>query len=698
MTSMGNPAVRLAVDIGGTFTDIVLERDGHRLTRKVLTTQQRPEEGVLDGVRLLLDDARLHVSDIDVFVHGTTLATNAIIERRGAKTALIATDGFRDVIEIGTESRYDQYDLSIEKPKPLVPRALRFTVPERMDVHGNVRVPLDESAVAGLAPSLREQGVESVAFAFLHSYVNPTHEQRAAAILKQKMPELWVTLSCETCPEIREYERTSTAIANAYVQPLMAGYLARMADALQAQQFRGAIYLVTSGGGLTSIETARRFPVRLVESGPAGGAIFAAQIALQLKEDKVVSFDMGGTTAKICLIEKGEPKTARAFEVDRASRFIKGSGLPVRAPVIEMVEIGAGGGSIAKVDALKRVTVGPESAGSEPGPACYARGGKHPTVTDADVVLGVIDPQRFAGGTIHLDSNLSGAALAREVGKPLGLTAETAAYAVHEMVCENMASAARVHAVERGAVIAQHTLIAFGGAAPLHAARVAEKIGVARVVVPPDAGVGSAIGFLAAPISYELVRSRHTRLDAFDVEAISSLLAEMSAEARALVEPGARGAPVTERRRAYMRYVGQGHEIAVTLPATSFVREDIPALRAEFEREYAALFARSIPGAAIEILTWSVTISTSTPTFERAQPVTLKAAAKTSGTRAFFDGRSETTMHMPLYRREDVEPGARVTGPAIIAEDETSTFVSANFTAHIDNAGCIVMNRKGSGN
>ncbi len=695
---MGNPAVRLAVDIGGTFTDIVLERDGHRLTRKVLTTQQRPEEGVLDGVRLLLDDARLHVSDIDVFVHGTTLATNAIIERRGAKTALIATDGFRDVIEIGTESRYDQYDLSIEKPKPLVPRALRFTVPERMDVHGNVRVPLDESAVAGLAPSLREQGVESVAFAFLHSYVNPTHEQRAAAVLKQKMPELWITLSYETCPEIREYERTSTAIANAYVQPLMAGYLARMADALQAQQFRGAIYLVTSGGGLTSIETARRFPVRLVESGPAGGAIFAAQIALQLKEDKVVSFDMGGTTAKICLIEKGEPKTARAFEVDRASRFIKGSGLPVRAPVIEMVEIGSGGGSIAKVDALKRVTVGPESAGSEPGPACYARGGKHPTVTDADVVLGVIDPQRFAGGTIHLDSNLSGAALAREVGKPLGLTAETAAYAVHEMVCENMASAARVHAVERGAVIAQHTLIAFGGAAPLHAARVAEKIGVARVVVPPDAGVGSAIGFLAAPISYELVRSRHTRLDAFDVEAISSLLAEMSAEARALVEPGARGAPVTERRRAYMRYVGQGHEIAVTLPATSFVREDIPALRAEFEREYAALFARSIPGAAIEILTWSVTISTSTPTFERAQPVTLKAAAKPSGTRAFFDGRSETTMHMPLYRREDVEPGARVTGPAIIAEDETSTFVSANFTAHIDNAGCIVMNRKGSGN
>lgn len=695
MQSAQNSAVRLAVDIGGTFTDIVLEHEGRHLTRKVLTTQARPEEGVLDGMRLVLGDAGLHVSDIDVFVHGTTLATNAIIERRGAKTALIATDGFRDVIDIGTESRYDQYDLSIEKPKPLVPRALRFTVPERVDVHGKVRIPLDESAVAALAEVLKAHGVESVAFAFLHSYANPAHEERAATVLKRALPQLWITLSSEVCPEIREYERTSTAIANAYVQPMIDAYLARMADALQAQQFRGAIYLVTSGGGLTSLEAARRFPVRLVESGPAGGAIFAARTALQLGEDKVVSFDMGGTTAKICLIEKGEPKTARVFEVDRAARFIKGSGLPVRAPVIEMVEIGAGGGSIAKVDALKRVTVGPESAGSEPGPACYGRGGKHPTVTDADVALGMIDPQRFAGGTIHLDPALSRAALKQDVGEPLGLTTETAAYAVHEMVCENMASAARVHAVERGAVIAQHTLIAFGGAAPLHAARVAEKIGVARVVVPPNAGVGSAVGFLAAPISYELVRSRHTRLDAFDAEAVSSLLAEMTSEARVVVEPGARGQPVIVRRRAYMRYVGQGHEIAVTLPEGRFTRDHALALRAEFEREYAALFARPIPGAAIEILTWSVLVSTTPLEFQRIKPTALKAAASPSGTRACFDGRTETFAHVPVYRREHLEAGAIVAGPAIIAEDETSTFVSANFDAHVDDAGCIVMDRKG---
>src|SRR5438270_654737 len=448
---MSRPDVRMAVDIGGTFTDVVLDRGSERITRKVLTTP-RPEEGVLGGARLVLGDAGLHFSDIDVFIHGTTLATNAIIERRGARTALIATDGFRDTIEIANESRYDQYDLTIEKPQPLVPRSLRFTVPERVDVHGKVRLALDETAVA-------------------------------------------------------------------------------------------------------------------------------AQVARRGGEKKVLSFDMGGTTAKICLIENYEPNSARVYEVDRAARFLKGSGLPVRIPVIEMVEIGAGGGSIAHVDALKRVTVGPESAGSEPGPACYRRGGTLPTVTDADVALGMIDPAAFAGGTIALNPDLARAALAAAVGDPLGLSPETAAYAVHEMVCENMASAARVHAVERGEVVSDHTLIAFGGAAPLHAARVAEELGLARVVVPPNAGVGSAVGFLVAPISYELVKSRHMRLDNFDFAGASALLAEMSRDARALVEPGARGAPVTERRLVYMRYVGQGHEITVPLPVRDLTAADTASLR-----------------------------------------------------------------------------------------------------------------------
>ena len=686
--------IRMAVDIGGTFTDIVLDRGDTRLTRKVLTTSSRPEQGVLEGARLVLGDAGLHFSDIDVFIHGTTLATNAIIERRGARTALIATEGFRDVLDIANESRYDQYDLTIEKPKPLVERALRVTVPERVDVHGAVRLPLDEAAVAAQIGFLRDNGIESVAICFMHSYANPEHERRARAILAEAMPELSITLSCEVCPEIREYERTSTAVANAYVQPLIDGYLARMDEALRVEQFRGAICLVTSGGGLTSIATARRFPVRLVESGPAGGAIFAASISAGAGERKVVSFDMGGTTAKICLIKDFEPQSARVYEVDRAARFLKGSGLPVRIPVIEMVEIGAGGGSIAKIDALKRVTVGPESAGSEPGPACYRRGGERPTVTDADVALGLIDPDAFAGGTIALDPALSQRALNGDVGAPLGLDAETAAYAVHEMVCENMASAARVHAVERGATIGEHALIAFGGAAPLHAARVAEKIGVSRVIVPPNAGVGSAVGFLSSPISYEIVRSRHVRLDRFDAEPLSAMLAEMARDAHALVAPGARAAPLSERRLAYMRYVGQGHEIIVPLPLRALTADDAAALRQTFEREYAGLFRRPIPGAAIEALSWSVLVTTPARRPQPLAPATEQRAPPPNGTRTVFDGRAGRRIEVPLHRREHLAPGVRVRGPALIAEDETSTFVSASFDAHIDAAGCIIMDRK----
>jgi N-methylhydantoinase A len=567
-------------------------------------------------------------------------------------------------------------------------------VPERVDVHGQVRLKLDEAAVRALLPFLREERIESVAVAYLHSYVNPAHERRTGEILQQEIPGLWVTLSSEVCPEVREYERTSTTVANAYVQPLMDGYLGRMQAALKAEGFGGTIYLVTSGGGLTAIETARKFPVRLVESGPAGGAIFAAQVAARAGESRALSFDMGGTTAKICLIDDYHPHSSRVFEVDRAARFLKGSGLPVRIPVIEMVEIGAGGGSIAKVDALKRVTVGPESAASEPGPACYGRGGTLPTVTDADVALGMIDPAAFAGGTIPLQPALSDRALEQQIGEPLGLSAPMSAYAVHEMVCENMASAARVHAVERGSTIGEYTLIAFGGAAPLHAARVAEKIGVPRVIVPPNAGVGSAVGFLAAPVSYELVRSRHMRLDKFDAAGANALLAEMAREATALVAPGARGQKTVERRLAYMRYVGQGHEITVTLPVRPLTGADAAPLRETFEKEYTALFARPIPGAAIEVLSWSVLVSTEARLPDKAPPVKNGAGVVAQGRRSFFDGRAGGAVEVPLYRREKLVPGAVLAGPAVIAEDETSTFVSAGFTAHVDAAGCIVMERK----
>jgi len=407
-----HPAARLAVDIGGTFTDIVLLEGNRRFVAKVLTTPKAPETAVIDGTRTALAAAGLAFADIGVLVHGTTLATNAVIERKGARTALIATDGFRDVIEIADESRFDQYDINIVKTQPLVPRELRFTVPERMDVHGAVRRPLDEGAVRRVAERLRTLDIDAVAVALIHAYANPSHELRIGEILAEMCPKLSVTLSSEACPEAREYERTSTTIANAYVQPLMAGYLKRLQRAFTELGYTRPIHLMTSGGSLASLETAAQFPVRLVESGPAGGAILAGHIALERGETRILSFDMGGTTAKICLIDNGQPLKGRAFEVDRQSRFKKGSGTPLRIPVIEMVEIGAGGGSIARVDTLQRIQVGPDSAGAEPGPACYGRGGREPTVTDADVAIGKIDIERFAGGKIALHPDQAEAALA----------------------------------------------------------------------------------------------------------------------------------------------------------------------------------------------------------------------------------------------------------------------------------------------
>jgi N-methylhydantoinase A len=686
--------VRLAADIGGTFTDIVLEAGDRLLTMKVLTTSRAPEQAVVQGTRAVLADANLGFADIGVFLHGTTLATNAIIERKGARTALIATDGFRDVIEIADESRYDQYDVFLENPAPLVPRALRFTVPERMDVEGVVRLVLDEAAVRSVAEDLKRRDIQAVAIAFIHAYANPAHEERAAAIVRETCPGIEITLSSEACPEAREYERTSTAIANAYVQPLIAGYLARLADAFAKEGYRNPIHLMTSGGNLASLETARRFPVRLVESGPAGGAILAAGIAQERGEKEILSFDMGGTTAKICLIEHGAPLKARTFEVDRTSRFMKGSGLPVRIPVIEMVEIGAGGGSIASVDALRRIQVGPHSAGSEPGPACYGLGGTRPTVTDSDVVLGKVDPATFAGGKIPIHADKAAAALDGVIGGPLGMTTEIAAYGVGEIVDENMANAARVHAVERGVAISKRTLIAFGGAAPLHAARLAEKLAIGRVIVPSGAGVGSAIGFLRAPAAYETVRSRYMRLDRFDATAANALLDAMSAEATALARSAAGDRPLAEVRSAFMRYTGQGHEIAVALPDREVSAADADTIRAAFEAEYRRLFERHIPGANVEIMSWSVAVSTATEA-RAALPVAPKPAIiSPTEKRKIYDSRLGHIVDAAVYDRATLKPGDCFAGPAIVMEDGTSTFVTSCFDAHVDAGAALVLTLK----
>jgi N-methylhydantoinase A len=681
------------VDIGGTFTDVVLEGPAGRTTVKVLTESEAPEQGVVVAIGEALDGAELATAEVGLILHGTTLATNAIIERSGAVTALITTEGFRDIIEVGYESRYNQYDLMLEKVEPLVPRHLRLTVPERIDVRGRVLTPLDESAVEALLPTLEAKGVGSIAVGFLHGYANSEHERRVEEILTRALPDVPVTLAAEICPEVREYERFTTATANAYVRPLIEGYLARLETRLGALGFDCPVLLMTSGGGLTTLENAKRQPIRLVESGPAGGVVLAREIAAEAGLDKVMSFDMGGTTAKICFIEKFEPRRAREFEVDRQARFMKGSGLPLRIPVIEMVEIGAGGGSIARVDALRRITVGPKSAGADPGPAGYGRGGTHPTITDTDIVLGRIDPEHFAGGRIALKPELSAKAIDEAVGRPLGLGVKLAAFGVAEIVDETMSNAARVLAVEEGKVAAEHTMIAFGGAAPLHACRIAEKLGIERIVVPVDAGVGSAIGFLRAPVAYEVVRSLNMRLSNFDADAVNRLMAEMKAEAQAVVESGAFGAPLMEQRVAYMRYLGQGHEITVTVPLEPLGLNDRTTLQEAYDAEYRRLYKRSIPDADIEILSWGLTVSTVDELPSETAMPEAGEDAQTTDSREVYDAEADGDVAVPLYRRSDLRAGTTVIGPAIITEDQTSTFITAPFRAIIAGNGNIVIER-----
>ena len=685
---------RLAVDIGGTFTDLALEWNGKRTSVKVLTTPRAPEEGVLGGIQEIMRLASLRAEDLGLIIHGTTLATNAIIERKGARTALVVTEGFRDSIEMAFEHRFEQYDIFMRKPPPLVARDLRFTVPERLDGRGNVLIPLDEAAVRALVPKLAAAGIEAVAIGYMHAYLDGKHERRTRDILSGLLPGVSISLSSEVSPEIREYERWSTAVANAYVQPVMDRYLGRLDSALRRQGFTCPLFMITSGGGLTALDTARKFPIRLVESGPAGGAILAAALARQCGLEKVLSFDMGGTTAKICLIDNGEPQHSRTFEVARQYRFLKGSGLPLRIPVIEMVEIGAGGGSIASVDSLSRVNVGPESAGAEPGPASYGRGGTEPTVTDADVVLGRLDPGYFAGGSIKLLPDKAVTAVDKAVGQPLGLAPLDAAFGISEIVEENMANAARVHAVERGKELQDRTMIAFGGAAPIHAARLAEKLGIQRVLVPSGAGVGSAVGFLMAPVAYEVVRSRYVQLDgSFDPSYVNTLFAEMRAEAQAVVAAGAPEATLLEKRTADMRYRGQGHEITVDLPPGPFTAASRDLLVQLYEAGYAATFGRTIPGLDVEIMNWTLRLAADQEAQPPCPPQPADTPAQPRGSRAVYDPADQAMRDIAVYRRADLVIGSFVPGPAIIAEDETTTIVPKSFVARLTPIGAILLEK-----
>jgi N-methylhydantoinase A len=680
---------RLGVDIGGTFTDVVLEEGGRRFSTKVLTTYAAPEDAIVEGMHRVCSKAGIAVSAIGQIIHGTTLATNALIERRGAKTALITTEGFRDVIEMRTESRFEQYDLNLTLPEPLLPRNRRYTLRERMDARGRALIPLERAQVEALADQLREAGYESVAVGLLHSYVNDAHERLVREVLSERLPGAMVSLSCEVSPQMREYERFNTTIANAYIKPLMKSYLVRLEGRLAAEGASCPIFLMHSGGGIISLESASEFPVRLVESGPAGGAVFAADIAARHGLKKVLSFDMGGTTAKICLIKNYTPKTARVFEVARTYRFKKGSGMPISIPVIDMVEIGAGGGSLAHVDSMNQIRVGPESAGSEPGPACYGRGGTRPAVTDADVILGKIDPQNFAAGTIPLFAEQSAAALEGEIGSRLSMDAQESAWGVAEVVDENMANAARVHAVENGEDLSEYTMIAFGGAAPLHAGRLCEKLGIARCLVPPGAGVGSAIGFLRAPFSFEANRTLFMRMAAFDGARVSRLFDEMEEEATRVVRSCGWDGEILAEYKVYMRYAGQGWEIPVVLSPQEARAAEPAVILQRFEQEYANLFGRTVKGLQAEITVWSVNAHTPQAAIAPVEPLSGTCDAAAAAVRSVFDAGLGRRVEAGAHERSALAAGSRVGGPGVITEDETTIVLPSSRFGVTLNDGCI---------
>ena len=677
--------VSLAIDIGGTFTDAVLELGKQRFTAKVLTTKDRPEEGFLAAAAKVIRIANLQPNDVDLVIHGTTLATNAIIERTGAKTALIATDGFTDSLEIAYEHRFEQSDLFMERPKPLVPRHLRLGIKERIASDGSVLIPLDENSVKEAVMKCKEEKVEAIAIGFLHCYANDQHEKLAQSIAQSLLPDIPISLSSQVSPEIREYDRLSTTVANAYILPLMQTYLKNLGESLKSTGYSAPLLMMMSSGGMTTLETAQNLPIRLVESGPAGGAILSRIISAECGLKEVLSFDMGGTTAKICYIDDYNPQYSREFEVAREYRFLKGSGFPLRIPVIDMVEIGAGGGSIATVDQLSRIRVGPESAGSNPGPASYNKGGDKVTVTDADLIMGRINPADFANGEVELNIGLATHALKADIAIPLKLTTEAGASGISQIVDENMANAASVHAIELGKRLDSRVMIAFGGAAPLHACQLAETLNIKKIIIPSGAGVGSAIGFLKADIAYEVARSFYMDLRSFEPDTINNLFETMRSEEEEVVKRGTDTEQLTEKRTAFMRYRGQGHEIPVPITDLFLTSANKEVLVETFEAEYERLFGRIIPNLTAEVMTWSLTLSTNRRLKESISTFKRTNKPKPTSKRRVFSVSLNKYQEIPTYQRELLAPGNWMPGPNLITENGTSTYVSENFCAYVNN-------------
>lgn len=682
-------SLRLGIDIGGTFSDFALvdDSDGTIRVEKTLTSAHAPEESVMRGIGDLAGEIPDLLARTGEVIHATTLVTNVILERKGAKTGLIATEGFRDILELAREVRYDIYDMFIRLPEPMVPRRLRLGVPERVLADGTVLVPLDEAAVRQAAAVFLDEGVGAVAVSFLHSYRNGVHERRVAEILREELPDAYVSLSHEVHPEPKEYERTSTTVLDAYVKTVAEGYLERLASGLAERGYRERLFIMLSNGGTATVETAKRVPVQIVESGPAAGVEAAAYFGRLLGIDNLLSFDMGGTTAKLCIIENGRAARTRAYEVDRVHRFKSGSGLPAAVPVYDLLEIGAGGGSIARIDDLGLIQVGPDSAGSAPGPACYGLGGTAPTVTDADLALGYLNPDYFLGGRMRLDRGAAEGAVAGHLAGETGLTTLQAAAGVHELVNENMASAAQVYVAEKGKAPPELSLVAFGGAGPVHAAGLARKLGCPRLVVPPHSGVMSSLGLLAAPVAFERSRAIRRILRSLDLEAVEAGFRELEAEAGELMPDGV--APIV-RRSVDLRYSGQDYplEIDVAGPCDAHATKD--DWEGRFEATYHALYGKVDDDNPVELASIRVHVSQPPPGLEIARP----RAAADAPPKASRDVHvsSESGMEpVPVYERTALRAGQEIIGPAVIEERESTTVIGPGDRLRVDPLGCLVV-------
>jgi N-methylhydantoinase A len=683
----------LGCDIGGTFTDFVLVDDesGEFRVNKCLTTPGDPSDAVEQGIRELLEQAPGFMPKIEEIIHGTTLVINAIIERKGAKTGLLTTRGFRDVLELGRELRYDAYDIFAEYPLPLVPRSLRREVSERITVDGRVIEELDPREVRTVLSEMLELGIESLAVCLINSYENPVHEIKIKEIVGSEAPDLSLSTSFEVLPQIREYERTCTTATNAYVKPITARYLAKLSSRLDSLGFRGKLFIMLSSGGITSVETARQFPVRIIESGPTAAVIASQHYGRMFKIKDIFCFDMGGTTAKSCLIQKGQAGLVSTFEVGRVQRFKKGSGLPIQVPVVDLMEIGAGGGSIAKINKMGLLQVGPESAGADPGPVCYGRGGENPTVTDADLLLGYLDPEYFLGGTMPLKKAASQKALEEKVAGPLGTSAVEAAFGIHDLINETMAAAAKTHIAEKGGNPAIVTISAFGGAGPVHAYGLAKKIGAPRILVPPLAGVGSALGFFTAPVAFDLTRSHRVTLDDADFNEIERLFGDLETEGAVILQQADKTAEIVFERTVMMRFVGQGAETDLAIARKPFNRWETKQIRELFDEAYKKLYGRTYPETPVEFVTFKVRASLPQREF-RIPPLRQtggKIEDSVKGQRRAFSLTGREFIPFTVYDRFKLFPGAAMEGPAIIEEKESTVVVGEDAMASVDEYGFI---------